>query len=187
MVRKIFIIGGIIVALIISLMIILRTYTKSFSPNEVIQLTNSGTTIEIDYSRPYKKGRKIFGELVPYGVVWRTGANEPTTFTTSADLYIKGKKLPAGTYSLWTVPKPEIWEVIWNNEVPNWGIDPFNEGRANRNLENDVLSIEAPVIESSKTFEQLTIELRNASDDVHMTIMWDQTMIMIPMSLTPSE
>lgn len=181
MIKKALIISGILLALAILLYIGFRSYTKSFSPEDVVRVREDDLEIEIEYSRPYKRDREVFGDLVPYGEVWRTGANEATIFTTTEDLLIKGKVLPAGEYTLWTIPGEELWQVIWNSETSQWGVDPFKEGLANRNPEYDELVIDAPVISPSSVFEQFTIDLNKVADDIHMVLMWDQTMIVVPM------
>jgi hypothetical protein len=80
-----------------------------------------GKTITVNYSRPSVKGRKIFGGLVPYGQVWRTGANAATTLKTDADLTIGGTNVPAGTYTLYTIPEEKKWTLIINKQTGQWG------------------------------------------------------------------
>src|SRR5258707_5581381 len=81
-----------------------------------------GKTIKTDYSSPRVKGRKIYGELVPFGQVWRTGANEATTFVASADVAVGGKTVPAGNYTIFTVPSADKWTLIINKKTGEWGI-----------------------------------------------------------------
>src|ERR1700685_3985972 len=81
-----------------------------------------GKTIKTDYSSPRMKGRKIYGGLVPFGEVWRTGANEATTFVTSADVVVGGKNVPAGRYTIFTVPAADKWTLIANKKTGEWGI-----------------------------------------------------------------
>ena len=82
---------------------------------------NNGKTITIDYSRPSMRGRTIFGGLVPWGQVWRTGANAATTMKTDVDLTIGGASVPAGTYTLYTIPEEKKWTLIINKETGQWG------------------------------------------------------------------
>jgi hypothetical protein len=82
-----------------------------------------GKSIKVDYSSPRAKGRKIFGELVPYGEVWRTGANEATTFVTDTKLSIGGKGIPAGSYTMFTVPAQDKWTLIISKKTGEWGTD----------------------------------------------------------------
>jgi len=83
---------------------------------------SDGKTITVDYSSPRMKGRKIFGDLVPFGEVWRTGANEATTFVTTANVTVGGKSVPAGSYTIFTVPTKDKWTLIVNKKTGEWGI-----------------------------------------------------------------
>lgn len=95
-------------------------------------------TITINYSSPAVKGRKIWGDLVPYDKVWRAGANQATTFETDKAIKIEGKELPAGKYSLFATPGEKEWQFIFNSQTGQWGI---KGGQANRDAANDVLII----------------------------------------------
>jgi hypothetical protein len=81
-----------------------------------------GKSVKTDYSSPRMKGRKIYGDLVPFGQVWRTGANEATTFVASADVVVGGKTVPAGSYTIFTVPNADKWTLIINKKTGEWGI-----------------------------------------------------------------
>jgi hypothetical protein len=122
--KKFLIVAGVAVALLIILGVVAKFFVnqhdKSFSPEEEVAFTSSDLNIRVFYNRPFKKGREIFGGLVPYDKVWRTGANEATTFETSKDLLIEGKTLKKGKYSLWTIPGEETWKVIFNSEFGQW-------------------------------------------------------------------
>ena len=97
--------------------------SKRPSPPEQAQCKFSdGKTITVDYSSPRAKGRKIFGELVPYGQVWRTGANDATTFVTTAAVSADGRDVPAGNYTIFTVPEQNKWTLIVNKKTGEWGI-----------------------------------------------------------------
>src|SRR5688500_17592421 len=93
---------------------------KSHSPEEEVFYSDGELKLRVFYNRPYKKNREIFGGLVPYGKVWRTGANEATIFETNRPLLIKGETLPAGKYSLFTIPGEQVWTVIFNSEWNQW-------------------------------------------------------------------
>lgn len=95
--------------------------SKRPSPPATAEVTLKGKKISIDYSRPSLKGRKVGQELAPYGEVWRTGANEATTLNTEVDLNIGGVKVPAGKYTLWTLPSAGTWKLIINKETGQWG------------------------------------------------------------------
>ncbi|HEX3583768.1 MAG TPA: DUF2911 domain-containing protein [Thermoanaerobaculia bacterium] len=99
------------------------------SQHAVVSQTVGLTDITITYSRPGVKGREIFGGLVPYGKVWRTGANQATQFAVTTDVEIEGKKLPAGTYSLHTIPGPSAWTVIFNKDAGQWGSFSYDEAK----------------------------------------------------------
>lgn len=91
------------------------------SPPASTELKAGDATIKINYSAPSVKGREIWGKLVPYGEVWRTGANEATVFETDKDIKVEGKTLPAGKYSLFTIPGEKEWVIIFNKNPKQWG------------------------------------------------------------------
>src|SRR5450755_890692 len=97
--------------------------TKRPSPPANAQCKFSdGKSVTVDYSSPRMKGRKIYGGLVPYGEVWRTGANDATTFVATAGVSIGGKDVPAGDYTIFTVPNQDKWTLIVNKKTGEWGI-----------------------------------------------------------------
>ena len=98
------IISVLLVVTILATYKIMRSQTKKHSPEQLVEYTMGETELSVFYNRPYKKGRKIFGELVPYDEVWRTGANEPTTFITTKDITLENQPLPKGEYTVWTIP-----------------------------------------------------------------------------------
>jgi hypothetical protein len=169
-----------LVVLIMGVQYIRYRHTKSFSPEAEVVFTAGDVRMAVVYNRPYKKGRQIFGALVPYGKVWRTGANEATVFETNRPLKIKDKTLPAGKYSLWTIPDSLSWTVIFNAEYGQWGINAKME--ANRNPQLDVLAVVVPAIRQDKIFEQFTIELAPMTGrEVELVLMWDDTVVSVPM------
>ncbi len=151
--------------------------TKKHSPEIEQNFVDGDTKINIHYSSPFKKGRVIFGNLVPYGQVWRTGANEPTTFKTNVPLIINGKNLPAGQYTLWTVPESKTWKIIFNNKVYGWGVS-FG-GKASRDESFDTVVVETNVINSDTIMESLRIWIEKSEnvDKYHLKLGWDQTLI----------
>jgi hypothetical protein len=157
-----------------------KSQTKSFSPEGEVVFSQGHLTISVFYNRPYKKDRKIFGELVPYGRVWRTGANEATTFQTNKDLKIEGKTLKAGKYSLWTIPGEEKWTIIFNSEYGQWGIN--SKAEANRDPARDVLSVKAMALQQEQEFEQFTIAFEKTGEDAEMVLIWDKTLVALPFS-----
>jgi hypothetical protein len=156
---------------------VMKSRTKSSSP-EVKQTYSVGAAkVDLFYCSPSKKGRDIFGGLIKYGEVWRTGANEPTTFETDKNLTIGGKSLPAGKYSLWTIPQKDSWTVILNKEIPYWG--DGSGGKAARNDKTDVLQVVVPVKTPKLIQEKLTIDANNNE----LTISWDIVKVSVPITV----
>lgn len=164
---------------------IYKTYTKSYSPEATVTYQQGDLELEVFYNRPYKKDREIFGGLVPYQEVWRTGANEATTFRTNRDLLVDGSLLPAGIYTLWTIPMEESWKVIFNSEMYPWGITL--DKVPSRLPEYDVLVIEVPVNRLNNTVEQFTIRFEEFHDFIHMILAWDRTAVSVPMKQAGEE
>lgn len=153
----------------------MQSQTKKASPEAVASGAFGDATVSVNYCQPSVKDRTIFGELVPYGEVWRTGANEATTFTTSSDLMIQGQTLPAGTYTLWTIPGESEWQVIWNSGEYSWGVSWG--GVASREADKDVLTVTVPVSPQNPALEMFTIGF-GASD---MSMSWDDISVSVPM------
>lgn len=124
------------------------------SPPATATATVGGKTITIDYSQPSVKGRKIWGGLVPYGEVWRTGANETTTIDVSADVELEGKKLAKGKYALFTIPGEKEWVIIVNKTIA-WGAYSYKEA-------DDVLRATVKPAASTAFHEKFTIEVSPA-------------------------
>jgi hypothetical protein len=127
-----------------------------------------GKTLKTDYSSPRMKGRKIFGELVPYGKVWRTGANEATTFVTSSDVTVGGRDVPAGSYTLFTIPNEDKWTLIINKKTGEWGIPYKYESDELARVDMEVSKLPSPV-------EDFTISYEKSGDGCMMHIDWDTT------------
>lgn len=104
---------------------------KSQRPSPPRQATGAagGAQITIDYGSPSVRGREIWGALVPYGEVWRTGANEATTISLDKDVMVEGKKLPAGKYSVFTIPNKDKWTIIFNSVTEQWGAYEYNQAK----------------------------------------------------------
>lgn len=151
--------------------------TKQASPEALAEYKKNGKEITVFYCRPSKRGREIFGGLVPYNKVWRTGANEATTFETNQDLNIDGKTLAAGKYTLWTIPGPREWTVIWNKKQYDWGVNM--EGIPSREPEADVLQAVVPV-ETIPTTEMFVIYFEE-KETPNLIMAWDQTKISVPL------
>jgi len=151
------------------------------SPIAIAQKTHeqSNTYIKIVYGQPYKKDRQIFGDLVPYNQVWRTGANEATELTTTKEISFAGKSLDAGTYALFTIPREDDeWTIILNNELGQWGAFEYDST-------HDILRIDVPSQSTEKVTEAFTIRFSDAQEDSTNIIMtWDQTELKIPVEFS---
>ena len=133
---------------------------------------------KINRPKASKKDRKIFGELVPYGEVWRTGANEASTFTTNKDLSIDGKTLAKGTYTLWTIPGETTWDLIFNSEMYDWGVKLTDQKPA-REPKYDALVTTVTVSNSLTTTESFTISFSDIETATLMTLAWDNVVVPI--------
>jgi hypothetical protein len=140
------------------------------SPLEVVTLKYEATYVKVTYSRPHKNGRRIFGDLVPYGEIWRTGANEATEITFTQDVSINGKRVPAGTYTLFTIPGADQWRIILNSDLGLWG-------SYNYNPDKNILSVTAPVTPLQVTYEPFTMEFRLQNGEADLLMMWDKTQV----------
>ena len=140
------------------------------------------TYIKIVYGQPYKRGRDIFGTLEPYGEIWRTGANEATEITTTKDIIFGGRKLSAGTYSLFSIPREnEDWTIIINSGLGQWGAFEYEE-------EYDVIRIDAPAVKKDIITEAFTIQFSEIVDDsTNIIIRWDQTEVKVPVLFVRSD
>ncbi|RPD45855.1 DUF2911 domain-containing protein [Hymenobacter sediminis] len=137
------------------------------SPAAVVTATTGRATFRISYSRPSAKERKIFGGLVPYGQVWRTGANEATTFSVDQDVTVQGKPLPAGKYALFTIPGPKEWTIIFNKTPNQWGAYEYQEA-------DDVLRVKATPTTAFQSLEQFLI---TADKSGRVTLAWENTQV----------
>jgi hypothetical protein len=126
-----------------------------------------GKSVAVDYSRPQMKGRKIFGGLVPYGQVWRAGANEATTFVTTADLMVGGKHVPAGSYTLFTIPDKDKWTLIISKKTAEWGI-PYPEGF-------DLVRMDMKTGATSAPMESFTTAFDKDSNGCTLRMEWENT------------
>ena len=134
---------------------------------------SDGKTIKIDYSSPRAKGRKIFGEaseraLVPYGQIWRTGANDSTTFVTDTNLNVGGKAVPAGNYTIFTVPKADAWSLVISKKTGEWGTDYPGE-------KEDLVRVPMTVSKTSAPVENFTIAFDQAGSKCTLHMEWENT------------
>jgi hypothetical protein len=146
------------------------------SPTQTIKQDFALGSIEVKYSRPAAKGRKVFGDLVPFKQVWRTGANGATLITFSSPVEIKGNKIDTGTYALYTIPGDENWEIILNKGVKNWGSDGYTES-------DDVARFKVESNKLDKKVESFTIQFAEVKpESCDLQIMWDKTVVTLPIS-----
>lgn len=146
----------------------------TLSPTAKIVQDFSTTHIEITYSRPSVRGRVVFGNLVPYGKLWRTGANVATRITTNEDLEIGGQPVKAGEYALYTIPGETSWEVILNTGTGNWGVGGYNE-------DGNVARFTVPVQKTTQHYDQFTIDTTSITySSCNIEIMWDNVKVVIP-------
>jgi len=136
------------------------------------------TTIDVEYFRPAKKGRLVFGDLVPYGKVWRTGANENTTVDIDTDIEINGQNLAAGKYALYTIPKAEMWDVIFYKTTDNWGLPKtWNESDV-------VLKTSVKPETLTKDVEYFTIDVTpKNNNEGTLNISWEKTIVHVPFNV----
>ena len=139
------------------------------SPHDTVSVDN----ITVTYGRPYKKERKIFGGLEPYGKVWRTGADQATQITFEKDATFGGKPVKAGTYTLFTIPNPDEWTIILNSQLGQWGHYSYE-----KNKDKDVLQVKVPATKLDTPIEQHTIRF----DKSNLIIEWDDTRVVVPYS-----
>ncbi len=150
--------------------------TPQPSPTQVVKQNFGVGFIELNYSRPAKKDRKIMGDLVPFGKVWRTGANAATTLTFSEDVTICGKEIKAGKYGMLTIPDAKKWTIIISKDV--------NVSQpADYKPENDVVRVEADVVATPFTVENFTIAFANITgSSCNVELMWENTYLQFPVT-----
>ena len=140
--------------------------SKRPSPPAQVSKEVNGKTITIDYSQPSKRGRTVFGELVKYGKVWRTGANESTWIELSGDVTVEGETLAAGKYGLFTIPGEDEWTIIFNKTWDKWGAFSYSES-------DDVLRVKVKP-QSTDPTEVFTISVEDSGD---VLLAWDETKV----------
>ena len=146
------------------------------SPTQTIKQEFAIGSIALTYSRPSAKGRKIYGDLVPYDKLWRTGANAATKIVFSEPVEIAGKKLDSGTYVLYTIPGIQSWEIILNKGLKNWGIDGYKETE-------DVLRFKVEPMKMKNKLETFTMEFSDVKpESCYLEIKWAKTGVSIPIT-----
>jgi hypothetical protein len=148
----------------------------AYYPNNFAHDRKAGdkAVIRVTYSRPEKNGRRIFGELVPFGKVWRAGANEASEIKFYQDVELAGKKVKAGTYSLFTIPGEKVWTIILNSDLDYWGAYSYNE-------KNDVVRVTAPATNTNTAVENFTIQFdKKGEQQGVMKLAWDTIVVEVP-------
>lgn len=146
------------------------------SPRDSVEINFAGKKIIVNYGRPSMRNRKIMGELVPYGKIWRTGANEATSFITEMDLEMNGVIIPKGAYTLYTLPSPKQWKLIINKQTGQWGTV--------YNVELDLTRLNLKKRTLFQPVEKLTIILRKKNVRSGTLIMeWETTSLSIPFKI----
>lgn len=152
-------------------------HAQRASPHETAKATIDGATITVEYGRPYVKGRKIMGGLVPYGKVWRTGADEATTLTTDKAIQIAGAAVPAGKYTLYTLPGESEWQLIINKQTGQWGTEYAQA--------QDLARVPLKKGATSAPVEQLTISIdKNPAGGGLLKIAWESTELTAPITVS---
>ena len=143
------------------------------SPLAISSVRYQDHYVKITYSQPQKKNRAIFGGLVPFGKVWRTGANEATEITTLKNIVVNDVLLNAGTYSIFTIPEKEKWTIIINSDVGLWGAYNYNDKK-------DLWRFDVPVQANDKVYDAFTISFDQRNEVADLLIMWDNVKVSIP-------
>ena len=157
--------AGLAVALLTS--VVSMSAQPPGSPHETVSGTVDGAKVSITYGRPYMRGRKIVGGLVPFGRVWRTGADESTTLVTDAPLVIGGAAVPAGKVSLYTLPGPQGWKLVINKQTGQWGTE-YNEAQDLARVDMATKTLAAPV-------DQFTIKIEGGQ----LKLAWELTEVSV--------
>lgn len=150
--------------------------TRQHSPPATAELSTAYFQVTVDYCRPFKNGREIFGDLLPYDTYWRTGANEPTVITFSEDVTFGASEVPAGKYRLYTIPGESEWQVALNTETEKWGYwEP--------DYDLDIAKVTVPVEYSDSCAQQFLISLIGQPHGADLALIWDYTKVIVPIKI----
>ncbi len=179
--RIVLIVLGILILIVGGYILYIMMTTRSHSPADVAEYHGNGLDIRIEYCRPYKKGRLIFGEaseeaLQPYGKYWRLGANEATKLTVGTPVTFGNQKLEAGSYALYAFPNQDHWVIGINSEADRWGARPPD-------FDKDVGRIKVPVNLQSDAREQFTITIESDPAGATIKMGWDQHQVEVPVKV----
>lgn len=142
------------------------------SPLAVVSCKYKDTYLKIVYNQPHKRGREVFGTLVPFGQVWRLGANEATELTITREVFINSQFLPAGTYSMFAIPEKDKWTIIINSDLGQWGSYNYNPAK-------DVLRVDVAtnVLPGELVYEPFTIAIDQKNNKADIVLTWDKTTV----------
>jgi hypothetical protein len=165
-----------------SIAVTAQVKTPQSSPSSKVEQIVGLTTVEVNYSRPSSKGRTVFGELVPYGSNWRTGANANTTVTFSENVKIEGKELVKGTYSLYTTPKADSWDVVFYKTTDNWGLpEKWNDADV-------AVKVSVKPESTNRHVETFTISVDNiTNDNAVLSLQWEKTIVPVKFEVPTKE
>jgi hypothetical protein len=159
----------------LSMTVTLSAAGQLASPRDTTRATIGAATILVDYGRPSKRGRKIIGELVPFGSVWRTGANEATTLVTNKPLKLGSLLVPAGAHTIWTLPGPTGWKLIINNQTGQWGTD--------YDPKQDLGQVDMQVSQLPAEVEKFTIKITPGPGGGVLALEWETTRVAVPLTI----
>jgi hypothetical protein len=166
-------------AIAVSALLLFTVQSSSFAQEKPLpspKATAEGKNVKVTYGQPSKRDRVIFGGLVPYGKVWRTGANEATEITFSKNVTIDKKEVKAGTYTLFTIPNKDKWTIILNSQLKQWGAFGYDKIKG-----DDVLHADVPVRKNSQQ-EKLTYSFKDNAKGTLLTIAWDDVAVDLPIT-----
>jgi hypothetical protein len=169
--KKMLVTGGALSLMLVFALLVAAQQDKAKRPSPPAQARwdlGGGKSVTIDYSSPRAKGRKIYGELIPFGQVWRTGANEATTLVTPVDLTIGGGTVPAGSYTIFTIPNKDKWTLIISKKTGEWGTDYPGPS-------NDLARVDTKVSTLPAAVENFTISFEKAANGANLNIDWETT------------
>jgi hypothetical protein len=169
--KKMYVMGGVLSLVLGCALVVAAQQDKSKRPSPPAQAKwdlGGGKAVTIDYSSPRAKGRKVYGELVPFGQVWRTGANEATTLVTPVDLTIGGAAVPAGSYTIFTTPNKDKWTLIISKKTGEWGTDYPGQT-------NDLARVDMKVSALPSPVENFAISFEKAGSGANLNIDWEAT------------
>ena len=171
-------IGFLAISIVVMVVVASAQQDKRKRPSPPAQTSckfSAGKNITVDYSSPRMKGRKTFGGLVPYGQVWRAGANEATTFVTDTNLSVGGKEVPAGSYTIFAIPDPDKWTLIISKKTGEWGV-PYP------GQENDLVRTDMKVSKTSGPVENFTIGFDQQGSTCTLRMEWENTRATVDLS-----